>query len=132
MKIPWAVDKVKGKVEVWLQLSVEFGRVAMPCAEDVDEVETLVLLAVVGRKLCVVNAPVLKDEADISLQLSLALEGVTMLDAEEMCEELREVSPPWSVDGDEGRLRTYGPQEVEVAARPLVEDVIEDTTEVWV
>jgi hypothetical protein len=106
--------------------------VAMPCAEDVDEVEDSVLLAVVGTKLCVVNAPVVKDEADVSLQLSLTLEGVAMLDAEEMCEELREVSTPWPVDVDEGRLKTYEPQEVEVAARPSVEDVLEDTTEVLV
>ncbi len=43
MTIPWAVDEVEGKVEVSLQLSVELGRVAMPCAEDVEEVEASVL-----------------------------------------------------------------------------------------
>lgn len=132
MAIPLAVDEVEDKVEISLQLSVELGRVAMPCAEDVDEVEDSVRLAVLGTKLCIVNAPVVKDEEDVSLQLSLTLEGVAMLDAEEMCEELREISTPWPVDVDEGRLKTYGPQEVEVAARPSVEDVLEDTTEVLV
>jgi hypothetical protein len=129
---PWAVDEVEGKVEVSLQLLVELGRVAMPCAEDVEEAEASVLSAVVGTKLRVVNVPVVKDEAGVSLQLSLTLEVVAMLDAEEMREELREVSTPWPVDVGEGRLKTYGPQEVEVAARPSVEDVLEDTTEVLV
>lgn len=132
MTIPWAVDEVEGKVEVSLQLSVELGRVAMPCAEDVEEVEASVLSAVVGTKLCVVNVPVFKDEADVSLQLSLTREEVAMLGAQEMREELREVSTPWPVDVDEGRLKTYGPSEVEVAARPSVEDLLEDTTEVLV
>jgi hypothetical protein len=114
-------------VEVSLQLSEELGRDPMRCAEDVEEVETSVLSVVVGTSLCVVNLPVVKDEADVSLQVSLTLEGVALLDAEEMYEELREVSAPWPVDVDDGRLMTY-----EVATRPSDEDVLEDTTEVLV
>ena len=94
MTIPWAVDEVEGKVEISLQLSVGLGRVAMPCADDVDEVGASGLLAVVGTRLCVVNVPVVKDEAGVSLQLSLTIEVVEMLDAEEMREELREVLMP--------------------------------------
>ena len=81
-------------MEVSLQLSEELGRDPMPCAEDVDEVAASVLSMVVGRKLWVVNVPVVKDEAGVSLQLSLTIEVVAMLDAEEMREELREVSTP--------------------------------------
>jgi len=119
-------------VEVSLQLSEELGRDPMPCAEDVEEVEASVLSVVVGTKLCVVNLPIVRDEAGVSLQLSLTLEGVALLGAGEMCEELREVSAPWPVDVDDGRLMTYGPQEVEVAVRPSVEDMLEDETEVLV
>jgi hypothetical protein len=100
----------------------------MPCAEDVEEVEASVLSVVVGTKLCVVNLPIVRDEAGVSLQLSLTLEGVALLGAGEMCEELREVSAPWPVDVDDGRLMTY----VEVAVRPSVEDMLEDETEVLV
>jgi hypothetical protein len=123
------VSEVEGRSEVSV-LAVEL--VAMPCAEDVDEVEPSVLSTVVGTKLCVVNVPVFKDEADVSLQLSLTIEGVAMFDVEEMREELSEVSTPWPVEVDEGKLTTYGPQGVEVAARPSVEDVLEDITEVLV
>ena len=70
----------------------------------------------------------MRDEAGVSLQLSLTLEGVALLGAGEMCEELREVSAPWPVDVDDGRLMTY----VEVAVRPSVEDMLEDETEVLV
>jgi len=115
-------------VEVSLQLSEELGRDPMPCAEDVEEVEASVLSVVVGTKLCVVNLPIVRDEAGVSLQLSLTLEGVALLGAGEMCEELREVSAPWPVDVDDGRLMTY----VEVAVRPSVEDMLEDETEVLV
>jgi len=100
----------------------------MPCAEYVEEVEASVLSVVVGTKLCVVNLPIVRDEAGVSLQLSLTLEGVALLGAGEMCEELREVSAPWPVDVDDGRLMTY----VEVAVRPSVEDMLEDETEVLV
>ena len=58
-------------MEVSLQLSEELGRDPMPCAEDVEEVEASVLSVVVGTKLCVVNVPVVKDEEDVSLQLSV-------------------------------------------------------------
>lgn len=115
-------------MEVSLQLSEELGRDPMPCAEDVEEVEASVLSVVVGTKLCVVNLPIVRDEAGVSLQLSLTLEGVALLGAGEMCEELREVSAPWPVDVDDGRLMTY----VEVAVRPSVEDMLEDETEVLV
>lgn len=70
----------------------------------------------------------MKDETGVSLQVSLTLEGVALLDAEEMYEELREVAAPWPVDVDDGRMMTYGPQEVEVATRPSVGDVLKDTT----
>ena len=48
----------------------------------------------VGTKRCVFNVPVFKDETDVSPQVSLTREEVAMLDAQEMREELREVSTP--------------------------------------
>jgi hypothetical protein len=116
------VDQVKGSVSELL--AVELGRVAIPCAEDVVEVEVQVLT--VGLELCVVDE--VDRTVDVSLQLSVELKSVAMLDAEDVLEELREVAMPWVEEVVEVEVSVL--LSGELGANPCVFDEAEDWVEV--